>query len=108
MGFAFRPVKIASGQAFSDIIDAEFRRVVGLIIPAAFTGIAITLQAAESKDAALMLDVYDKAGTQYSVTVAVSRYITLSPLDLSPLKYLRLKSGSAEAADRTVVIVLIG
>lgn len=120
-GLAKRTVTIANAASLSGKIDMENYRLVGLIMPAAWTAANITLLAAHP-DGGLtgdppvpadgdFFDVYDKGGTEYIITAAASRYISLSPLDLAAVKWVRLRSGTAavpvaQGAARTIMVLL--
>ena len=91
-----QPVTIAASASVSGSTDIADYHVVGIFMPAAWTSAAITVQV--SQDASTWNDVYDRFGTEYSVTTAASRYIALSPTDIGPARYIRLRSGTASAA----------
>lgn len=96
-------VTIASSGTESNAVDLNGTRVVGIITPAALTGTAITLKA--SFDGTNFHDMYNKDGVQMTITVAASRWVALAPADLAGVRYLKLVSGSAEAAERVISIV---
>lgn len=95
---------IANGASQSSIINVRGRDVVGVQMPAAFTGTAITFTA--SFDGATFQALYDTAGNAVSYTVAASRYIQIPRGTLGGMQALRLVSGSAEGAGRTVQVIL--
>jgi hypothetical protein len=99
-------VTIANGAQLSSEINTGGMALVGLYLPAALTGTAITFQAS-STSGGTYLDVYNSAG-QVSYTVAPSRYIAIDPKDFQGMIYLKLKSGSAEGAARTITVSLKG
>ena len=99
---------IANGAQESDAKRVTAGFAAGLLMPSAFTGTAITFLACDTMDGTY-LDVYDSDGNQVSVAVAASRACGLSGAEadaLSPYTYLKIKSGSAEAAARTVKLQL--
>lgn len=76
----------------------------GLVIPAGMTSTSITFQA--SVDGTTFYDVYDSTNTQISVTIDSSaKIIKLDPADFVGLEYLKLVTGSAEGADRTIGLI---
>jgi hypothetical protein len=95
---------IASSATTSDAINLAGMNLVGLVMPAAFTGTTVTFQA--SVDGTNYFDVYNTAGTQLSVTVGTSQYICLWPSDLASIKNLKLVSGATEAAARSITLVM--
>lgn len=99
---------IANGQTVSGPVACEGMDVVALQLPAAFTGVAITFQA--SADGVLYQAVYDDAGAAVSLTVAQGRYVVINTLTktLRGMRFLKVVSGSAEGAARSVQVVLAG
>ena len=75
-------------------------------LPAAMTGTALTIQT--SNDNSTWASVRDVAGAaKAAITVAASITVPLHPETFNAL-YMRLVSGSAEAADRTLLLGLKG
>lgn len=120
-GTAKRTITILNTASLSGKLLLENYRMVGLIVPAAFDGTAITLQGAHpdgdlTGDPPVPADVdffnvFDRGGSEYTITVAVSRYITLNPDDLVALLWVRLRSGTAvvpvvQTATRTIQVIL--
>lgn len=95
---------ISNGQQVSQAIDMAGNTLTGLIMPSSFTGTSITFQS--SVDNTTFIDMYDTAGNALSVTVAANRWVAFAPQDFAGVRYLKLKSGSAEAADRSITLVL--
>ena len=95
---------IAASATTSGACDCGNMNIVGIITPAALTGTALTLKA--SVDGTNFFDVYDSGGTQVSVTVSTSRYISLVPSDLASMDYVKVVSGSAEAAEREIILIV--
>ena len=93
---------ITSGQQVSDsYVDLQKGAVVGFLMPATLTSVAITIQACDTPDGTY-LDVYTRDGTLYSIVVAASRAVMIPPADLAGIRYLKIKMGSAEGAGRTI------
>lgn len=92
---------IAISTTTSGVIDLTQRDIVGLYIPAAFTGTAITFTAS-SDIAGTFGSVRDGAGNAISVTVAAGQYIKINSADFLGVLYLKLVSGSSEAAARDI------
>jgi hypothetical protein len=67
------------------------------------TGTAFTFEG--SIDGSTFRALYDE-GTQYSVNVGTSRYVALKRQVMEPCKYLKVISGSSEAALRTITLVI--
>lgn len=95
---------IANGQTKSAELRTGYRTsVVALVTPAALTGTAFTFEG--SMDSSTFVPVYNE-GTQYSVNVGTSRYVALNAAVFQGLQSIKIVSGSAEGADRTIQIVL--
>ena len=92
---------IPNGQTVSDPI-AVHSSLIGIVMPAAFTGTAISFQG--SADGVTYQPVYNDSGSLASVVVAASRAIGLDAfaLALAPWAYIKLVSNAAEAAVRAI------
>ncbi len=97
-------VTIASGQTVSNGVDIHDAVVVGIITPAALTGVALTFQG--SHDNVTYKAVTKVDGTAYTVTVAASKYVVIPSNDLGGMRFLKVVSGTAELADRDIILVL--
>lgn len=111
LSYRLVPVTIANGQSLSAQVGIGIgSAVVGLIMPAAWTAANLTFQA--SGDASVFNNVYDAAGTEFTVTVAVSRYIQMDPSKTDSIAQLKIRSGTAGApvaqsgADRVITLVV--
>lgn len=94
-------VTIANGETVSTAFDARGFASFGAILPAAFTGTAMTFQV--SNDNTTFTALNNSSGA-VSLTVAQAKAYAL-PADLKPWRYFKLVSGSAEGADRTITVV---
>lgn len=97
-------IDTAVSATVSDVIDCIKRGPPGgLQMPAAFTGTAITFQVATTEEGTYQ--AFHKDGSAVSVTVANSLYIWLDPSIFYCVKYMKLVSGSTEAANREIEVV---
>lgn len=96
-------VTILNGTTVSNAIDLQEAEVVAVITPAALTGVAITFQA--SHDGVTYKQVTKEDGTAYSITVAASKYVNIPRTALNGVRFLKLVSGSAEGADRDIILM---
>lgn len=87
-------VTIAASGSLSDVGDLQGYALVGIEMPSAWTAAAITLQGAASA-AANVANVYDKAGAEFTLTVAASRFVAILPSDLAGIRYIKARSGTA-------------
>jgi len=93
---------IANGQQTSQEIATGQGQLLGLFMPATFTGTAITFLASDTTGGTFV-DVYDVGGASaYSVTVAAGRFIPLDPRVFVGCAFVKIKSGSAEGGARSV------
>lgn len=100
------PASIANGQQASAAIDLKGFTPCTLFMPAAFTGTAITFQVSTAIDGTYE-DLYNSSG-QVSYTVSQGKAYALDPKDFYGVRFLKIKSGSAEGAARTVTIGVKG
>lgn len=100
-------VTIASGQGTSAAIPTSGLSLVGIQLPAAFTGTALTFLA--SLDGTTYQPIYSTiSGTALSYTVAQGHYASIDPAPFQGAKFIKLVSGSSEGADRAFSIALKG
>lgn len=91
----------ASGTT-SAAVDTHGTSIVGYILPATFTGTAITFEV--SNDNSSFYSLYNTDGTEISHTVAQNTAVGISPLDFAGWRFIKFVSGSTEAAERTIAI----
>lgn len=98
---------IANGQTVSAAIPTQALSLVGIQLPAAFTGTTITFQG--SVDGSTYQVVKSTtSGTSLSYTVAQGTYVAIDPTPFYGLAYIKLVSGSSEAAGRSFFVTLKG
>ena len=98
-------VTIAESGTTSGAVDLGEWLVAGIITPSALTGTAFTFTAADAEDGTYNA-CYDSSGNAISVTVAASRHILLEPQTFAGARWLKIVSGSTEAAARNITLVL--
>lgn len=94
---------ITSGQQDSAAVDLKDFTLCGFFTPAALTGTALSFKACATVGGTYV-PVHDAAGTLISKTVAAARYTPLNPEDFAGLRYIKVRSGSAEGADRIITL----
>ena|SRR3990167_5922917 len=92
---------IASGATTATTLDLQSKGFVGMQIPSAFTGTAVTFTG--SMDGTTFVAIYNSENSAYSVTVSASRYYILNPADFLGARYVRIVSNGAEGDDRTII-----
>ena len=76
--------------------------MLAVLTPTALTGTEFKFQA--STDGNNFFALYNGA-TEYSVTVAASRYVSLNTEVMAGVRFLKVVSGSSEAAARTISVM---
>jgi len=97
---------IANGQTASSEVDLEGFVLVGFETPAALTGTAMTFTVA-SAAAGTHKALKTSGGSALSFTVAASGYYSVDPVNFWGVRILKLVSGSAEGAERTLTLHLM-
>lgn len=100
-------VTIASGETESSPITTSGMSLCGLFLPAAFTGVKVTFEAALTVGGAYQ-PVVDKTGAPISYTVAQGDYVAVDPSDFYGIQFLKIVSGTAEAAARSITCSMKG
>lgn len=95
---------IASSGTVSSALDLKENTLVGLLMPSAFTGTTLTFQAATSAGGTYR-EVVGTDGNAISFTVAAAKYVVIQPAVLAGVRFLKIVSGSAEGAARTVTAI---
>ena len=100
---AAKTVTIANGADTSSAADLEHFTVIGIRWPASFTGATVTFLASDT-GGGTYVELVDSSGTAVSVTVAAGKVTGYIP-DLAGIRFVKVKSASAEAAERSVVFI---
>ncbi|CAB4149581.1 hypothetical protein UFOVP558_10 [uncultured Caudovirales phage] len=131
MKFLFAFALLFAGPAFADVYSVDSQVKVGSIgigssattsaaitlkgyaltaikIPAAFTGTTITFTACDTVDGTYVPLKVTTSGTALSYTVAASGYYAIDPTPFYGIPFLKIVSGSTEAAARTIVYSVKG
>lgn len=96
---------IAAAGTTSAAVNLGGMTLVGLLMPSTFVGTTVKFQAAEALAGTYRL-VTDGAGSDYSLTVAVNKFVPVDPTKMAGVRYLKLVSGSTETGGATVVLAL--
>ncbi|WP_316234656.1 hypothetical protein [Bradyrhizobium sp. SZCCHNR1020] len=100
---------ILNGQALSAEVAFGDRVPVGLVVPAAFDGTALTFQVS-TDGGTTWSEFYDASGNEVTVTVAPGRYIYLDPTVWIGVNDIKVRSGTAamptnQTSDRVLTFV---
>lgn len=101
----YNEVTIANGGTASTVIDLQGLVLVQIIMPAALTGTSITFQSCPTSSGGTFQTLYNSSNTAMSITVAASRSYNIAPVDFAGVRFLKVVSGSAEGAQRTIGLV---
>lgn len=96
------PATIANGQTVSGAIALGGLTLCGIILPAAFTGTAISFQMSDAIDGTFVAVKSTTSGTALSYTVAQNTYCAIDPRDFQGIAFLKIVSGTAEGGARTL------
>lgn len=97
---------IALSGTESTAINVSQEDLVGLLMPAAFTGTSVTFTTSRTSDGTFS-PVYDNAGALVSVTVGTSRVVTIPPdSSVAFLNYVKIISGSTETGERSIITIV--
>jgi hypothetical protein len=94
---------IANGGTESAGKQLLSQHLIGLDMPAAFTGTSVTFEV--SQDNVTYKPVTKDDGNAYTVTVAANKVVAINAAYtalMSRYTYLRIKSNAAEGAERTI------
>lgn len=95
---------IANGQTTSSAIDLSGTTLVGIQLPASFTGTSLTFQAATTAGGTYQT-VIDGSGTTISRAISQGRYLTLNPIDFAGIQFLKVVSSASEGGQRNLELI---
>lgn len=104
VGNANRTATIASGGTTTGPIDIRGFRSVGVITPSALTGTALTFTVSATKNGTYV-PLRTTGSTAVSLTVSTSGAYQVAT-SIEPFSWMKIVSGSTEAADRTLLVPL--
>lgn len=101
-------VTITTGTSLSAAVSLGGGVPLAIQMSAAFTGTQLTFQT--SHDGVTYQNLYDDAGTEVTVTVAVSTNCALPASIMAAWRYLKVRSGTSatptvEAGTRTLALI---
>jgi hypothetical protein len=95
---------IASGQTTSPEIDLGGTELAGIQLDTTMTGTAMTFQMALVSGGTYQA-VQDGSGSAISITIASGKYIGIDPTHFRGVRFIKLVSGSSEAATRNITVI---
>jgi hypothetical protein len=96
---------IANGQTTSGAFECRDFAIFGLVLPATMTGTLLSFTV--SADGTTFQALHDDTNTAVTLALTVSKSYLLPP-ELAAWHSFKIVSGSAEGADRTLVITAKG
>ena len=90
----------------SDAITTNGLSLVGIYIPAAFTGTSLNFLVSETLGGTYV-PLYNKSG-EVTYTVAPAQFLAIAPIDFYGVPFLKIVSNSSEAAARSLACALKG
>lgn len=94
-------------QAASPVIDMHGFSLAGILLPATFTSTTLTFTASVDGTNFYALKS-TTSGSALSYTVAQGTYAAIDPVAFYGIRYLKIVTGSAEGATRTLTLALKG
>jgi hypothetical protein len=105
-GTYLKTVVIASGAQDSAEVDLDGLKLVAITTPGTMTGTSLSFKVATASGGTFN-GLYKDDGNLYSATVAASRCTALDNTKFYGARYIKVRSGSAEGADRTLTLHLL-
>lgn len=94
---------LADGQTKTASINVLERELLGIYIPAGFSGTAITFEASEDDSVFKVMKDWD--GNTISLTVAADTYVGLDTQLFLGVAYCKLVSGTAQSGEVTFKLI---
>lgn len=98
-----KTVTIANAATASGAIDLGSETLVGVFIPAAFTGTAISFQVSPTLNGTYGA-VVDSAGVAVGSVVATGNYVPCPPAVFAGIRNVKIVSNAAEGGARVVAL----
>ena len=98
-------IDISANTTQSNAVNTDGMLLTGIVFPAAMTGTAVTFDF--SVDGTNFYDVVETDGTEVSYTVTAGDVVRVDPSGwaFASSGFLRIVSGTAETADRTIKFI---
>lgn len=104
----FAPVAILNGTALSAAINIGNKKIVGIVMPAAWTAAGLSLQACDT-----LTGTYSEVASVSAVvaiTAAAGQVIVIDPATMPALPFIKVRSGTSgvpvnQGADRALTLI---
>ena len=97
---------IANAATTSGAINLEGKKLVGIEIPASFTGATVSFTQCRS-EGGTYIPVYNDDGSLYSVTATDAAYVRVNPAVFAGCAFIKVVSASSESGEKVVTVVCI-
>lgn len=97
---------IADGQTTSGAINLKGKKMVGLEVPASFTGQTVSFTQCRSENGTFT-PIYKDDGTLYAPVATDSGYVALDPAIMCGPAFVKVVSASSESGAKTITAVCI-
>lgn len=95
---------IQDGETLSNAIDLHGTSLVGLSVPAGFSGSQLSIYSAISFDGTYRV-VKNINGTAATMTCVADEHIALVPFDLASVRYVKVLSNVSQVGDCEITLV---
>lgn len=102
------PAVIAASGTKTAAIDLGGFVLCGILLPAAFTGTAITFEVSDAIAGTYVALKTTTSGSALSYTVAQGTFAAIDPKDFQGVRFLKIVSGSTEGSARTLKLATRG
>lgn len=99
---------IASSGTKTAAINLGGFSLCGIIFPTTFTGTAVTFEVSDAIDGTFVPLKSGTGGSSLSYTVVQATFAAIDPKDFQGVQFLKVVSGSAEGAARTLKLAVKG
>lgn len=97
---------IADGETTSGAINLKGKKMVGLELPASFTGASVSFTQCRS-EGGTYTPIYDSDGVLYAPVATDSAYVALDPGIMCGPAFVKVVSASSESGAKTITAVCI-
>lgn len=99
-------IDISENATTSTVVETDGLLVSGIIFPASMTGTSVTFEVTSTNSSGNFKALKETDGTAVSYTVSADSHVRVDPSGWAGVGALKIVSGSSEAADRVINIVL--
>ncbi len=98
----YETVTIASSGTTTAAVDLKNKVLLGYQLPGTMTSTSMTYHASSTVGGTYT--VMRKAGADFADPILASKWVVLDPADFAGVRFLKLVAGSAEGAERSIIL----